>query len=365
MTADKIVIATGGRPRYPDIPGREYCISSDDIFSLDHPPGKTLVVGASYISLECAGFLTGLGYDTTVMARSIFLRGFDQEIAEMLVAYMAKHGTKFIRQAIPRRIEKLENGRLRVTWESAATDTITTQGTSSIDANQQENKRNGDDDQNVDIYDTVLVAIGREPLSRALSLDRVGIQLHPTTGKILVDDKEQTNVPNVYAVGDVVSGKPELTPVAIQAGKLLARRLFTGSQERTLYDRVPTTVFTPLEYGCCGLSEEEAIARYQAANIEVYHSHFQPLEWTIPHREENACFAKMICLKSEDQRVVGLHILAPNAGEITQGYAVALRMSATKYDFEATIGIHPSVAEEIIRLRITKASGESAVVTGC
>jgi thioredoxin reductase (NADPH) len=322
------------------------------------------VVGASYIALECAGFLAGLGYETTVMARSIFLRSFDQEIAEMIVTYMTNHGTKFIRQAIPRRIEKLENGRLRVTWESTATgDTIPS--SSSIGADQQEHKKDDDDDQNVDIYDTVLVAIGREPLSRTLSLDRVGIQLHPTTGKIIVDDEEQTNVSNIYAVGDIVSGKPELTPIAIQAGKLLARRLFAGSRELTLYDRVPTTVFTPLEYGCCGLSEEEAVARYQSANLEVYHSHFKPLEWAIPHREDNACFAKLICVKSENQRVVGLHILAPNAGEITQGYAVALRMNATKYDFEATIGIHPSVAEEIIRLRITKASGESAVVTGC
>lgn len=120
LTSDKIVIATGGRPRYLDIPGREYCITSDDIFSLNDPPGKTLVVGASYIALECAGFLTSLGYETIVMARSIFLRGFDQEIAEMIAAYMSRHGTNFIRQAVPLRIEKLDNGQLYVTWQSTS-----------------------------------------------------------------------------------------------------------------------------------------------------------------------------------------------------------------------------------------------------
>jgi pyruvate/2-oxoglutarate dehydrogenase complex dihydrolipoamide dehydrogenase (E3) component len=308
------------------------------------------VIGASYIALECAGFLSSFGFDTTVMARSIFLRGFDQEMAEMTVQYMTnhKHPTKFIRKAIPDRIEKLEDGKLHVYWHH----------TSELVGSMSDNQ--GDD-----IFDTVLVAIGRDPVTKTLGLERVGVHVHPTTAKVLVDAAEQTSVPNIYAIGDVTSGRPELTPVATQAGKLLARRLFGGSRELVCYDRIATTIFTPLEYGCCGMSEEEAMISYQESDIEVFHAHFNPLEWTLPHRQENACFVKLICLKSENYRVLGLHILAPNAGEITQGYAVALRMNATKHDIEATIGIHPTVAEEVLRLRVTKASGEVATVTGC
>lgn len=353
ITADKIVIATGGRPRHLNIPGSDYCITSDDVFSLAKPPGKTLVVGASYIALECAGFLTGLGYDTTVMARSIFLRGFDQEIAEMISHYMETepyHRTKFIRKAIPNRIEKSEDGKLRVYWTK--TDSGDALSTTAIEEN--------------DLFDTVLVAIGRDPLTKNLGLEHAGVHVDSGTGKILVDSAEQTNVSNIFAIGDVAFDKPELTPVAIQAGKLLARRLFVaGARELTNYDGIPTTVFTPLEYGCCGLSEEEAIARYQTSNVDVFHAYFRPLEWALPHRAENVCFAKLVCLKSENYRILGLHILAPNAGEVTQGFAVALRLNATKEDFEATISIHPTVAEEIIRLRITKASEESPTVSGC
>jgi thioredoxin reductase (NADPH) len=177
---------------------------------------------------------------------------------------------------------------------------------------------------------------------------------------------EQTNVPHVYAIGDVVAGKPELTPVAIAAGRLLARRLYGKATEGMDYDKVPTTVFTPLEYGCCGLSEEDAAARFGEENIDVYHSSFTPLEWTVAHsRPQNRCYAKIIVHTRDDNRVVGFHILAPHAGEITQGWGAALRLGATYASFVTTVGIHPTIAEEFTTLSITKRSGAEAAKGGC
>lgn len=340
LTARRFIIAVGGRPKYPDIPGaKEYCISSDDLFWMKKAPGKTLVVGASYVALECAGFLTGLGYDTTIMVRSILLRGFDQQMAELVGQYMRNHGTKFIRPAEPTKVEKLDNGQLKVTYKTC-------------------------DGLKEDTYDTVLWAVGREADTRGLGCDKAQVKINPTNQKIIVRH-EQTSTPHIYAIGDCIDGYPELTPVAIQAGRLLARRIYGGSTIPMDYTFVPTTVFTPLEYGCCGYSEEEAIKKFGANNIEVYHAFFQPLEFTVPHRPENECYAKLIVNKDDFNRVIGLHILGPNAGEITQGYAVAIKIGATKQDFEQTIGIHPTVSEEIILLRITKSSGENPQKTGC
>jgi thioredoxin reductase (NADPH) len=343
ITAQHIVIATGGRPKYPDIPGaKEHGISSDDLFSLATPPGKTLVVGASYVALECAGFLHALGYETTVMARSIFLRGFDQEIAERIAAYMADIGTKFIRPAVPSRLEKLESGRIRVTY----------------------NVSGDSPGEHVDEFDTVLFAVGRDPCTNRIGIEHAGLHVHRDSGKFDVQH-EQTNVPHIFAIGDIVHGKPELTPVAIQAGRLLARRLYAGSDVQVDYNLIPTTVFTPLEYGACGISEEAAEMFLGAENVEVYHTSFWPLEYTVAHRPENVCFAKIICDKTQRERIVGLHILGPHAGEVTQGFAAAMRLGATKADFDATIGIHPTVAEVFTTLEITKASGKDAKASGC
>jgi len=164
----------------------------------------------------------------------------------------------------------------------------------------------------------------------------------------------------------------ELTPVAIQAGVLLAKRLFTNSKINMDYDNIPTTVFTPLEYGCCGLNEEEAIATYGEKNIEVYHTRFTALEHAAVHREahdgtsiENPHFAKLICIKNEQERVVGFHYLGPNAGEVTQGYALAIKLGATKADFDNVVGIHPTTAEIFTTLKITKASGQDVNAGGC
>jgi len=345
VTADKFILAMGGRPKYPDIPGaKELGITSDDIFSLGHAPGKCLLVGASYIALECAGFLKGLGFDVTVMVRSILLRGFDQQMANKIGEYMEEHGINMVRECVPTGLEEIEPG---------------TPG--KIKVNGQYN----DGTAYADEFNTVVFAIGRDACTSNIGLDNIGVKMNPKNGKILHDAEEATNIPNIFAIGDVLDDKPELTPVAIQAGKLLARRLAGVTKTLTDYVNVCTTVFTPLEYGTCGLSEEDAIKVYGAEDVEVYHTNFWPLEWTVSHRPDNACYTKLLCVKSQKEKVVGFHYLGPNAGEVSQGFGIALRMGATKADFDGLIGIHPTTAESLTTLAITKSSGVSAEASGC
>jgi len=343
VTADKVIVAVGGRPSYPGIPGdKEFGITSDDIFSKKTAPGKTLVVGASYVALECAGFLTALGYDTTVMVRSILLRGFDQDMANRIGAYMESHGTKFIRSAVPVKLEKPDPaGKTIVTFEKEG------------NLLQEE-------------YDTVLFAIGRYAITKDLNLESVGIKLEKDNYKIKVNDLEETVVPHIYAIGDVIHGKLELTPVAIKAGKLLAYRLFGGKTEKMDYVNVPTTVFTPLEYGSCGLSEEDAKAKFGAENISTFHTSFQPLEWAYNKmRPEGDCYVKVLVHKPDNNRVVGFHICAPNAGEVTQGVGIAMKCGVTKELLDSCVGIHPTVAEDCIGLQYTKEENPDAEKGGC
>ncbi|XP_041347588.1 thioredoxin reductase 1, cytoplasmic-like [Gigantopelta aegis] len=345
MTAQHFIVATGERPRYPDIEGvKEFAITSDDLFSLPYCPGKTLCVGASYVSLECAGFLAGLGLDVTVMVRSILLRGFDQQMAEKIGDAMAMHKVNFIRGAVPCKIEKLEDGepgKYRVTSKRTDGRMITGE------------------------YNTILYAIGRDPCTSGIGLETVGVKINPKNGRVIVDDHERTSVPHIYAVGDILDARLQLTPVAIQAGRLLVQRLYSGSTTLCDYINVPTTVFTPVEYGSIGYSEEAAIEKFGIDNLEVYHTTFFPLEWTLPKRDANTCYAKLICHIPEKERVIGFHVLSPNAGEITQGYAIAMKKGATKADFDNTIGIHPTCSETFMTLSVTKRSGEELVVGGC
>lgn len=333
LTAQNILIAVGGRPRYPDIPGAvEYGITSDDIFSLEKPPGKTLVVGAGYIGLECAGFLNGLGFEATVMVRSIALRGFDQQMANIVTEEMQNRGVNFVFQAKPKKIEKQGDGKLLVDW-------VDKEG-----ATHQ------------DVYDTVLFAIGRKALTEQLKPENAGLKLVPETAKIDAID-EQTNVPNIYAVGDVLHKKPELTPVAIHAGKLLAKRLYGNSTEQMDYTNVATTVFTPLEYGCVGLSEEAAISIHGEEQIEIYHAYYKPTEFFVPQKDMSHCYLKVVALRNGDQRVLGLHFVGPHAGEVIQGFAAAVKCNLTFPKLKGTVGIHPTSAEEFTRIYITKRSG--------
>ncbi|XP_075960636.1 thioredoxin reductase 2, tandem duplicate 2 isoform X2 [Anarhichas minor] len=313
LTAKNIVIATGGRPNYPtNIPGAmEHGITSDDIFWLKKSPGKTLVVGASYVALECAGFLTGIGLDTTVMVRSIALRGFDQQMAGLVTDYMDAYGTKFAWKCVPKSVEKLSSGALQVTW----TDTHT-------------------GDEHKDTYDSVLWAVGRAPETKALGLDKLGVELKKETGKIILGSDESTSVPNIYAFGDIGEGRPELTPTAIKAGKLLARRLTGHSTELMNYDN-------------------------------VYHAFYKPLEFIVAERDASQCYLKVVCERGGEQKILGLHFTGPNAGEVTQGFALGFQCGATYSHLLQTVGIHPTCAEEVIKINITKRSGLDATVTGC
>lgn len=345
ITGETFLIATGERPKYPDDceGAREHSITSDDLFSLPYNPGKTLVVGASYVALECAGFLAGLGNDVTVMVRSILLRGFDQEMAEKVGAYMAKKGVKFLRPCIPHKIEKLRDGEpglYRVTAHDGVKNNI------------------------INDYNTILFAIGREPCTKNIGLEKVGVKVNPKTGKIPTKH-EQTNIEHIYAIGDVLEFRAELTPVAINSGIMLARRLYANSKETFDYVNIPTTVFTPNEYGCVGLSEEDATKKFGADNLEVFHTYFKPYERGVTERDVDECYAKLICVISENMRIVGFHYLGPNAGEITQFVALAIKFKATKEDFNMLVGIHPTSAELFTNMTITKRSGLSAIPQGC
>jgi len=349
VTADRILIAVGGRPKQLTCPGGEHALTSDDIFSYKKVPGKTCVVGASYVALEIAGFLSALGFEVTVLVRSILLRGFDQEMAELIKGYMTNHGTKFVDGVTPKSIVKDEaTGKFAVTY-------------------------GGKDGDTTEEFDTVLQGIGRYYDTENLGLDKAGVQANKY-GEIPVE-KEQTNVPHIYAIGDCIEGPHELTPVAIQAGKMLSARLYGAATLFMDYHTIATTVFTPLEYGTIGYPEEDALAKFGEANIETYHTKFAPLEWSLPEvdfekydkweADKTACYCKLICLKNEDERVVGFHYAGPNAGEVTQGFSTAMRLGATKLDFDMTIGIHPSCSENFTTLKVTKSSGESAEAAGC
>jgi len=330
VTAENILIACGGRPSYGDYPGaQECCISSDDIFWQKKPPGKTLVIGASYIALECAGFLAGFGFDVTVMVRSILLRGFDQDIANMIGDYMEKHGCKFAREMVPSKFEKMADGKVKVFVK----------------------------DQEFGIFDTVLMAVGRSGLAGQLNVKAAGLDYKENNGKVKCTN-EQTAVSNIYAIGDVVDGAPELTPVAIQAGRLLMKRLYSCSKKQMDYTDVATAVFTPLEYGAVGLSEDDAKIQFGKEKLIVYHATQVPLEWNLNHeRKEDTGYIKVICDKSQPgEKVVGVHILGPHAGEMIQGLAVAIKAGFTKEHMDDCVGIHPTFAEGYTTL--TEVKGE-------
>ncbi|XP_034476773.1 thioredoxin reductase 2, mitochondrial [Drosophila innubila] len=341
LTAEYVVVAVGGRPRYPSIPGAtEYGITSDDIFSYEKEPGRTLVVGAGYVGLECACFLKGLGYDPTVMVRSIVLRGFDRQMSELLTAMMTERGIRFLSTTIPTAVERLPDGRLLVKYHNTVTETDES-----------------------DVFDTVLWAIGRKGLTEDLNLEAAGVKTK--NDKIAVDQTEATNVPHIYAVGDIIYGRPELTPVAILSGRLLARRLFAGSTQLMDYTDVATTVFTPLEYACVGMSEEMAIEKLGPENIEVFHGYYKPTEFFIPQKSVRHCYLKAVAEVSGDQKILGLHYMGPVAGEVIQGFAAALKSGLTVKTLLNTVGIHPTTAEEFTRLSITKRSGRDPTPASC
>jgi len=338
ITGRRILIAVGGRPSVPNIPGAELGITSDDVFFLEQHPGQTLLVGASYIALELASFLQGLGCDTTVFVRSEPLRGFDKDMAKRVVDSVALAGTRFVLGVSPTSMARQADGRISVAYTEKGGEAKTM------------------------TFDTVVFAIGREVQTAGLGLAEAGVQ----TDKVgrIYHRNERTTTPNIYAVGDVLANGLELTPVAIQAGVLLMQRLYDGRKEKMSYALVPTVVFTTPEYGACGMSEELAVEVFGEKNIEVFHAEFTPLEWTVPHCKFQ-CYVKVIANYLDRGRVVGVHYLGPNAGEVLQGFAAAMRCGITKAELDSVTGIHPVCAEEVVTLRRTKRSGAVFRKTGC
>eukprot|EP01016_Furgasonia_blochmanni_P050690 TRINITY_DN786_c0_g1_i8.p1 TRINITY_DN786_c0_g1~~TRINITY_DN786_c0_g1_i8.p1 ORF type:complete len:525 (+),score=113.49 TRINITY_DN786_c0_g1_i8:457-2031(+) len=369
ITADNIIIATGGRPTFLTdemcLNCAKYAISSDDLFSLKKPPGKTLVLGGGYIGIECAGFLAGLGFPVTLMNRSRPLRIYDKDCSDVVLNYMKEiQKIEIIPNALPYEIQKNEEtGKLLIKW-----------------------RESGDGPERQEEFDTFLVAIGRTANTRSLNLERAGVVINERNLKVkggYNNEFEQTSVSNIYALGDVLDQAPELTPVAIKSGRFLAHRIAERRKNPDAkmedmkkylmnYEQIPTTIFSPIEYGFVGLSEEEARKKYGDENIECYHSTFTPLEESVLTRMNKEAmyirkksYAKLVVNKLDDERVLGVHFVGPNAGEVIQGYAVALRANVTKRVFDDTIGIHPTTSEEFTLMRITKSSGESSEKTSC
>ena len=300
--------------------------------------------------MECAGFLTGLGYPTSVAVRSQPLRNFDHQVAARIQAVMHEQGTNFLIGKTPSELSKLPSGAIYVQFDDGSTGE----------------------------FDTVLIATGRTPATGDLN---VPAQIH-SSGKLTVDPLSSlvTGTEAVYAVGDCVLGSPELTPVAIRDGEMLARRLFKNDTKAVFDKRfIPTTVFTPSEYGSVGFSEEQAVEKFGSGNVESYLYEWPSLERAALHREKplsrradesdveqgNNCFTKLVVHKEHGiEKVVGFHFVGPNAGEVTQGFALAVKLGATKEDFDSLVGIHPTDAEALCGLSISKSSGEDYVAAG-
>ncbi|MCP4323806.1 MAG: glutathione-disulfide reductase [Alteromonadales bacterium] len=322
ITADHITIATGGRPSIPKIEGAEYGIDSDGFFALAEQPKSVAVVGAGYIAVELAGVFHALGTDSHLLVRKEKpLRAFDNMLSDTLVEQMAKHGPTLHNHSSPERIEKLADGNLMVHLTNGKT---------------------------VGPVEKLVWAIGREPAVDNINLELAGVELNDK-GFIKTDKYQNTNVEGIYAVGDN-TGRAQLTPVAVAAGRRLCERLFNNKPDLHLdYSGIATVVFSHPVIGTVGLTEEEAISEYGEENITAYNSQFTALYQAITEDHRDPTRMKLICA-GKDEKVVGLHSIGFGSDELLQGFAVAMKMGATKADFDNTIAIHPTSAEEFVTL---------------
>jgi glutathione reductase (NADPH) len=315
VSTKHILVATGGTPFVPEFEGSEYAITSNEIFHLDALPRRAVVVGGGYIASEFAGILNGLGSDVTqVYRRDLILRGFDNEVRRHVSDEMAKKGITF---HYDKDISKIEKG-------DALTITFTDGTTTEADA--------------------VLYATGRIPNTAGLGLEAAGVKLG-TKGEVVVDDWSQTNIPSIYAVGDVTD-RMALTPVAIREGAAFSETVFNANPTKPDHALVPTAVFTQPEIGTVGLSEEQARTE---GEIEVYAASFRPMLHTLSGRDEKMLM-KMIVAK-DSQRVLGVHIIGHGAGEMIQMAGIAVKMGATKADFDRTVAVHPTASEELVTMK--------------
>ncbi len=317
FTAQSILIATGSWPRLPEIPGIEHSITSNEAFFLEVQPRRVLIVGGGYIATEFAGIFNGLGSKVVQVYRGpLFLRGFDHDVRAHLAGEIRKGGIDLRFDSNVSKIEKTPAG-LRATL---------------TDGSQLE-------------ADQILYATGRAPLTAGLGLDEVGVELNEN-GAVAVDAFSRTSVPDIYAIGDVTDRK-NLTPVAIHEGVCLANTLFGDKPMKPSYRDIPAAVFSQPAIGTVGLTEAEARQEYE--KVDIYESTFRALRHTLTKGEEQT-YMKLVVDRDSD-RVVGLHMVGPEAGEIVQGFAVALKSGATKAHFDATIGVHPTSAEEFVTMR--------------
>ncbi|MDG9760164.1 glutathione-disulfide reductase [Pseudomonas sediminis] len=318
-STERILIATGGWPQIPDIPGREHAISSNEAFFLKQLPKRVLVVGGGYIAVEFASIFHGLGAQTSLLYRGdLFLRGFDGAVREHLRDELSKKGLDLQFNADIASIERKADGSLAATLQ----------------------------DGRVLEADCVFYATGRRPMLDNLGLENVEVKLDKR-GYVEVDDLFQTSTPSILALGDVI-GRVQLTPVALAEGMAVARRLFKPDEYRPLdYSMIPTAVFSLPNIGTVGLSEEQAIE--DGHKVKIFESRFRPMKLTLTEDPERTLMKLVV--DADSDRVLGCHMVGPDAGEIVQGLAVALKAGATKQIFDETIGVHPSAAEEFVTLR--------------
>ena len=321
LSADRVLIATGGVPSVPDLPGAELGITSDGFFALESCPRRVVVVGSGYIAVELGGMLRALGAEVSFLVRKTrLLREFDEMLSEQLMIAMQADGIEVMTEARVKSVSRSRAGGLVVTCH---------------------------DGRSIDDCDVLLWAIGREPRSHDLRLERAGVAAGED-GRIPTDAFQNTNVESIFAIGDV-TGHCALTPVAIAAGRRLADRLFGGMAERRLdYTLIPTVVFTHPTIGTVGLTEAEARERY-GEEIKVYRTQFNPMYHAFTRHKSKAAM-KLITV-GEEERIVGCHVFGLGADEMLQGFAVAIRMGATKREFDDTVAIHPTNAEELVTMR--------------
>jgi glutathione reductase (NADPH) len=318
LTARTILIATGGSPRRDrDLPGIEHTITSDDAFHLEKLPKRVIIVGGSYIAVEFAGIFHGLGAETTLLYRGEkILRGFDEDLRDELTEQYRRRGIRIVTGNVFMGIEKTAEGFVGYLREGRALEA-----------------------------DEIMMAAGRSPNTVGLGLDKAGVELGPG-GAVKVDAGSRSTVPSIYAIGDVTD-RVKLTPVAIREGHAFADSLFGNKPWRVNYDIIPSAVFSTPEIGTVGLSE--AAARSRGHAVDVYKARFLPLKYTLSGRDERTIM-KLVVDRST-QRVLGVHVLGPEAAEIVQMAAIALQMRATKQDFDATMALHPTAAEELLTMR--------------
>lgn len=319
ITADHILIATGGRPYRPNIEGAEFGIDSDGFFDLTKLPKSVAIIGGGYIGVEIAGVMNALGVQTHLCVRSGILKGFDDDIVEVLTDVMTKDGITFHTGVNPTKIEKGEGLTVHL---------------------------DGGENLNVEC---LIWATGRVPATDTINLEALGVATN-AKGQIITDEFQNTNVNGIYAVGDIIENGIELTPVAVAAGRRLSERLFNNKpNERLDYSNVATVVFSHPPIGTVGMTESEAVAQFGVDKVKVYQSNFTPMYSAITaHREP--CRMKLVCV-GDDEKVVGLHGVGLGVDEMIQGFAVAIKMGAVKRDFDDTVAIHPTGSEEFVTMR--------------